>query len=255
MYEASFRRDKNGVHILSKYEMDSVAENYISDFCPEAMMNPMTIDIDSFAQNYLGLTQDFQYLSHDGRYLGMMVFDDTNKVPVYNPNTNNAEYIHANARTVIIDNALLDENQENRYRFTMGHESGHAIFHTEYFYRKNKSQLQNQPMIQCRDISLEDSLNPKLWDDNNWMEWQANYMSAALLMPKSMIEKLAHDCKDSMTFTQFIIVIIDTFNVSVIAACRRLEALGLSKCFLTRINDFVSIREILVQEKIHQIYR
>lgn len=47
----------------------------------------MVIDIDGFAQSYLGLTQDFQYLSHNGIYLGMMIFNDTNKVPVYDPAT------------------------------------------------------------------------------------------------------------------------------------------------------------------------
>lgn len=55
----------------------------------------------------------------------MTVFNDTNKVPVYIHETNIEEYISAKARTVIIDNNLLEEYQEHRYRYIMGHD----IFH------------------------------------------------------------------------------------------------------------------------------
>ena len=64
------------------------------------------MDIEGFIEFYLGMTPDYQYLSHNGVYLGMTVFNDTNKVPVYDPATNRAEYISAKARTVIIDNRL-----------------------------------------------------------------------------------------------------------------------------------------------------
>lgn len=46
-----------------------------------ALSEPQEIDIDDFAFNYLGLSQDFQYLSHNGMYLGMMVFKDTKRFP------------------------------------------------------------------------------------------------------------------------------------------------------------------------------
>ena len=60
-------------------------------------------------------------------------FNDTDKVPVYDPQNNCADYISAKAHTVIIDKTLLEENQEHRYRFTMGHEAGHEFLHKEYF--------------------------------------------------------------------------------------------------------------------------
>ena len=61
------------------------------------------------------------------------MFNDTDKVPVYDPIQNRAEYISARANTIIIDRTLLEENQEHRYRFTMGHEASHAFLHTPYF--------------------------------------------------------------------------------------------------------------------------
>lgn len=109
-------------------------------------------------------------------YLGMTVFNDTNKVPIYDPATNRAEYISAKARTVIIDNRLLDENQRHRFRFTLGHEGGHDIFHSGYFsYNPDQTSLFDEefvaPMIQCRvDSGMTDSADTRKWDDHDWME-------------------------------------------------------------------------------------
>lgn len=86
-------------------------------------------------------------VKRNGVYLGMTVFNDTNKVPIYDPATNRAEYISAKARTVIIDNRLLDENQRHRFRFTLGHEGGHDIFHSGYF-----------PITRTRQVSLTRNL-------------------------------------------------------------------------------------------------
>ena len=155
MYTPSLRVKNNGVPILSKAEIDAIGERFVQDFQPEVLTNPSPVDIEGFIEFYLGMTPDYQYLSHNGVYLGMTVFNDTNKVPVFDPATNRAEYISAKARTVIIDNRLLDESQRHRYRFTLGHEGGHDIFHSGYFsYNPDQVSIFDDeliaPMIQCR---------------------------------------------------------------------------------------------------------
>ena len=155
MYTPSLRVKNNGVPILSKVEIDTIGEHFVQDFQPEVLTNPSPVDIEGFIEFYLGMTPDYQYLSHNGVYLGMTVFTDTNKVPVFVPATNRAEYISAKARTVIIDNRLLDEGQRHRYRFTLGHEGGHDIFHSGYFsYNPDQVSIFDDeliaPMIQCR---------------------------------------------------------------------------------------------------------
>lgn len=239
MYFPSYRTKKNGVPILKKTEIDTIAESFISDFSPESMQNPMEIDIDSFALYYLGLEQDFQYLSHNGVYLGMTVFNDTNKVPVYIPETNTAEYISAKARTVIIDNNLLEEEQEHRYRYTMGHESGHDIFHKGYFsYIPNQLSLfdkvaEPMAMIQCRAVPVNGKPKPiSEWNDKDRMEWQANYLSSGLLMPKSMVKKLIQSLspqEDMFRNAMYVYEVVKTFNVSFQAAEYRLKELGIIK--------------------------
>ena len=77
------------------------------------------------------------------------------------------------AHTVIIDKTLLEENQEHRYRFTMGHEAGHEFLHKEYFaYDPDQITLFDlmgetpAPMVQCRvDTKKMDCRTSKSWTD------------------------------------------------------------------------------------------
>jgi Zn-dependent peptidase ImmA (M78 family) len=252
MYFPSFRVKKNGVPILSKVEIEGIAERFIGDFCPEALHKPMALDSDDFILNYLGLKQDFQYLSHNGIYLGMMVFKDTSKVPVYDPETNRAEYISAKARTVIIDNSLLVEKQEPRYRFTVMHEGGHDIFHPFYFQYKANIILgakgSEEPLIHCRTVSDSGKVKPvSQWTDNDWMEWQCNYFSSAFHMPKSSVTKLIRELPpvpDSLRVYTYVSAVRDTYKMSWQAAGNRLRTLGIIKesipseaCFLAFMSN------------------
>lgn len=226
--------------MLSRKEIDIIGERIIGDYMPEALKSPQEIDIDLLAQDYLGMDQDFQYLSHCGVYLGMTVFNDTDKVPVYDPMKNCAEYISAKAHTVIIDKSLLEENQEHRYRFTMGHETGHEFLHKEYFaYDPAQMTLFDYlgqtppPMVQCRvDTKKLDAKTSKTWGDREWMEWQANAMSSAILMPASMVKMVADNYKQpelpiGVYYYALAEQIVNTFNVSFEAASYRLKQLGI----------------------------
>jgi Zn-dependent peptidase ImmA (M78 family) len=226
---------KNGVPVLSKAEIENIAEGYIRDFCPQALEKPMALDSDDFISNYLGLKQDFQYLSHNGVYLGMMVFKDTSKVPVYSPETNRAEYISVKARTVIIDNSLLEEKQEPRYRFTMVHEGGHDIFHPNYFSSEANRILgyDGEPLVHCRTVSVKGKAKPLwLWKDEDFMEWQCNYFSSAFHMPKTAVFKLIRGLppqSDALRTYTYVKAVQETFKMSWQAAGNRLRALGIVK--------------------------
>jgi len=226
--------------VLSRKQIDAIGEGLVREFKPDALVTPQEIDIDLFAQDYLGLDQDFAYLSHCGVYLGMTVFNDTDKVPVYDPTTQQAEYMSAKAHTVIIDKTLLAENQEHRYRFTMGHEASHEFLHKEYFaYDPNQLTIFDfmgespAPMVQCRvDTKKLDTTTQKTWNDRDWMEWQANALSSSILMPKSMVEMVVADVKSrnlSKNLMSYAVVeeVSSVFNVSFEAATYRLKQLGL----------------------------
>ncbi len=100
MYKPQFRTKQNGVPVLSKKEIEVIGENFLRDFCPDALINPQPVDIERFLELYLGLKIDYQFLSNDGRYLGMMVFNDTDKVIIYNPEKNEADYVRYKANRI-----------------------------------------------------------------------------------------------------------------------------------------------------------
>lgn len=236
MYTPSYRKKKNGVPVLSQKEIDVIGERLAGDYCPDAVKTPMAVDIDGFAQNYLGLKQDFQLLSHNGVYLGMMVFNNTDRIPVYDPVRNRAEYISANARTIIIDSRLLEEDQERRYRFTVGHEVSHDIFHRGYFaYNPDQMTMfesQYSPMVQCRVVAAKTSSKRKPpQTDNDWMEWQANRLASAILMPAGMVRQLiSSQPPEHSAFRAacWVMSVCHTFKVSIQAAEIRLRELGIT---------------------------
>jgi Zn-dependent peptidase ImmA (M78 family) len=252
MYIPSFRVKSNGVPILRKEEIDGIGEQYVKAFCPEVLSRPAPVDIESFVENYLGITADYQYLSNNGIYLGMTVFNDTNRVPIFDPGTGRAEYISAKARTIIIDTRLLEESQQHRYRFTLGHEAGHDIFHSGFFgYNPDQLplfDLGTAPMIQCRtDCSRTNKKMPKYWDDHDWMEWHANRLSSAILMPRSAVNQLVHrflkESRVPIRHAEMVCAVTETFDVSSEAATYRLKDLG----FIPKndMTDFMAIAEFL----------
>ena len=60
MYNPSFRVKRNGVPILSGEQISIIGEKYVRDFQPEVLQNPAPVDIESFIEQYLGMTPDYQ---------------------------------------------------------------------------------------------------------------------------------------------------------------------------------------------------
>lgn len=229
MYKPHDRKNSQKVPILSGKEINDIAEQYVIDYSPEVLKHPKAVNIENFLESYLDLQLDFKFLSHDCRFLGMTVFNDTDKVIIYSPELGEADYIHADHGTVIIDPNLLKDHQEHRYRFTLGHEVGHWIFHRDYHdYDPNQLTMFNlcDQYIQCREINTNyHGSITKNWDEQKWMEWQADKFSAAILMPETAVKNIMDSNK---TFTSpleaypAIKKLTQVFNVSEQAAYLRL---------------------------------
>ena len=245
MYTPIIRTKQNELPILKREEIDDIAEQFLMDFQPEALRNPMEVDVDGFLERYLGATPDYQYLSHNMIYLGMTVFQDTNSIPVYDPRTNRAEYFSAKANTVIFDTRLVEEaNQEHRYRFTAGHECGHLVFHTPYFDRlaliRRLWGVKNEMVMQCLRMDLPSSKKRELKTDNDWMEWQANQFSGSFLMPKTAVLSVLDDFgTDSIGVFNALNAMASIFNVSHEAVLNRLRNLGFVRKSTFTLDDII----------------
>jgi Zn-dependent peptidase ImmA (M78 family) len=85
-----------------------------------------------------------------------------------------------------------DERRGNRYRTTLAHEFGHVHFHGHLWRDKfATSPLFGQSGDEAKAIcKRSDILHAAAFD---WMEWQAGYVSGAILMPASRVRRLVSD--------------------------------------------------------------
>jgi Zn-dependent peptidase ImmA (M78 family) len=179
----------------------------------------------------------------------MMVFNNTNRVPVFDVDTCRAEYISAKKGTILVDNNLLEDDKEVQYRSTVAHEAGHWILHNGVFAEDENQlsffdsfdeQRKREPIIQCRSIHIGDSKGEvyrNLKTDEDWMEHQAKHFSAALLMPKSTMIEFCNDIerrceiimdykgKENYAMSQ---MVAKYFNVSFTSAVIRIKQLHLN---------------------------
>jgi Zn-dependent peptidase ImmA (M78 family) len=250
MVKLNFRTKKNGVPILSKYEIEEMAEMIIRDYDEDIYSNPKSLDIEHFSEYYAELELDYQDLTNNKSILGMTVFNDC-YIPVYDAVHNKAKKIPVHEGTVLLDNSLLAEDQLRRGRFTLSHEVSHWFLHQEK-YRTDKNQVsifddkQSQPVIKCRATNIESNSKKKLITDDDWIEYHADHMAAALLMPKkaftnvvkdkfssagirSRYYKIRTDFEQSVRLEEITYEIADIFDVSLTATKIRLMDLGFVK--------------------------
>lgn len=202
MIDLRLKYGTNNIPILSNETIDEHAELLIGDYDSSLLSKPQAIDVEDFAENYLGLHFHFTDLSHNGFIWGRMVFNDA-KIIVYNPDTKRPDEEPVEGSTIVVDNGLLDEKKEHAFRSTVMHESGHAIYHDEYYYidyyqqpLENESEIEHLPYTSCEAKSIvggTSSSSRKLRTDLEWIEHQAKYFSAAALMPRKTMRMLCAD--------------------------------------------------------------
>lgn len=138
---------------------------------------------------------------------------------------------------VRIDKRLSQENwRENRLRTTITHEFGHVRFHREIWEVEELrlDLFDESPTSSSRKCHRDSIMNAPQFD---WMEWQAGYISGALLMPKSAVNSMVADkLQDASHYgqvqvetdlgQQLIRLTAETFQVSAAAARVRLLQLG-----------------------------
>lgn len=223
-------KKKNGLPILSNKQIDDLADELVSQFCPDVFIHPHEIDLDNFIEKFLGFDLDILYLSHCGCYLGATIFQDL-KFPIFNIETFKPELTNIPANTIIVDAVLFQQMEnsgnEGRYRFTLAHECGHAVMHPD-FYRYQSSAIQNAEHQLAAYSTGRKSVSPYSEVDNSELaEQQANKFASCLLMPRRAVEKLIHD-RHALHWEDYdlILLVKETFNTSWESAFYRLKDLG-----------------------------
>jgi len=135
---------------------------------------------------------------------------------------------------VLIAKRLSDPRYENRLRTTLGHEYGHVWFHAP-LWRDSPTEPDRRPAEPCWTCHRE---TIETAPENDWMEWQAGYISGALLMPRRYVITVAGQvaegyredlplAPDTPAGSDLILQVRKRFQVSEQAAQVRLSRLGL----------------------------
>ena len=223
--------------ILSHKEIEEIAVAVTKDF-NEFFFGPDTdgarlprgTPIDQFASEYLGLNVSFADLSADGSICGLTAYADTE----YIIEKDGMQYsIPLRRNQVLMDASFIQPFQIRKLcgkrRFTLAHECAHQILfqmETDEGKRLCQRKYSTRTNYSLRDLKTRE----------DWNEWQANALGAAILMPQGEIERAVSYFSKGKTLISYdgtfayrdklvLDMICQQFGVSKTAATIRLKQL------------------------------
>lgn len=234
----------NGRYILSNAAIEEIATNILQRYSPLHLRQPMPLNIVDFMMNHLGLLIKHKHIGEPTTgILGLIVMSDS--VPIPSVDSNGEQTVDEETfGTVLISPTLLTADNIPRCRYTEAHESAHFILH-QPFYRWLDKKYETKrerysSCFACRTVG-KPILKPRTEED--WREWQADKLAAALLMPKGPFTEYVRQITDAMgirsgylnmenaddaiAYTHVMKHIANAFGVSRTAAEIRMKHLGL----------------------------
>lgn len=139
--------------------------------------------IDQLAGDYLGLRVSFAHLSDDGSICGLTAYTDTEYASTCRGVT---RLIPLKANEILLDSSFMEPGQVKarcgKRRFTLAHECAHQLLfqmESDEAQRSHKEAYSPRTAYSLRDLKTRE----------DWNEWQANALGAALLMPQREIDR------------------------------------------------------------------
>lgn len=187
--------------------------------------------IDQLASDYLGLNVTFARLSTDGSLCGLTAYTDTE---YQIEEMGRVRSIPLKRNQVLLDESFIRPGEVRKLcgkrRFTLAHECAHQIL---FQLESDEEQAScRKRYAERRAYSLRD-----LKTREDWNEWQANVLGAALLMPQKEIDRAMWYFAGSRKLSNFegyfgysdrlaLTLLCQTLGVSKSAAVIRLRELG-----------------------------
>jgi len=163
---------------LSRCQIEAIGESVLRDFAINDETSAcVPININWLARSYLGLDIQYKKLSDNGKTLGLTAYSGMEVELTFSDSN---ELIFTPKDTIFLDEKLQSLKSIQCRRFTIAHECGHQII-ARIAERKMGANFRRvfEPgkRYTCGEIKTAE----------DWCEWQANSLAAALLMPKIKI--------------------------------------------------------------------
>jgi hypothetical protein len=190
--------------------LENIARSVVLQYDPYFLKcNVQSVPIEQIVEDY-GLDIDYMRLTYNRDFLGQMIFADSS-VAYFDPDDDKYKTVDVTAGTMIIESTLLDRPQSyGRYRFTLAHELAHWILHKKIF----------------TDTTAVAAYHKSDEREKNAIEWQANYLAAAILMPAALVKRAFNNARGEKG--DIVKKLAKTFEVSKQAMQIRIKELGLA---------------------------
>ena len=189
--QLNYSKNKKGMYILSRDSIEDVATLILKEYYPNNLVFPTPLNTLELLEEHLGLTVKRKYIGNiESGILGLIVMNDEVEIPSYD-DMYRPTILQETFGTVLISQHLNGKNNAPRRRYTEAHEGAHFILHKEY-YNNSAAKTANRSnvfdYIACRKMEIYKN-SPK--NDREWIEWQADALAAALLMPRDIFYSYA----------------------------------------------------------------
>ena len=235
----------NQIPVLSRKDLSAIAMDVLSEHAKETLSSPQPTDIEALIEDefYLDIKRE-SIFRQEKPVIGMCAFFDASiRIPSDDP-SGYSVVLELQEGNIVIEESLERLKKYHRARNTMAHELSHWILHRAYFTgAKGQLSFRKQPAIACRDeaVSGTEKKAYGFYTDLDWLEFQANCMGAALLMPeKTFRQAFLEECQDNHLGRDYLIAgqdliaenlivrsLMNVFCVSRQSAAIRLKELGL----------------------------
>lgn len=234
----------NGMYVLSRNDIEQIATEKLKEYNPSLLERPRPLDTTDFLENYLGLVIKNKYIcDFQSGILGLTVMGDIVPIPSYDDMLRPV-VLEETFGTVLISPQLLGRQNRARRRYTEMHEASHFMLHQPYFRKCERTTAAGtEPscsFIACHGVEI---YKEDIRTDTDWLEYQADALAAAILMPQNTFISYAHNVfrkngvcghcinvgkyDDTGKMCGMIYDIAETFFVSYQAAKIRMIHLGL----------------------------
>ena len=167
---------------IYKKDFDSLATDFLKKYYPQALKNPVPVPIKEIAEKRMGLKVITKYsLSDDFSILGQICCT-SGLAAIYDADKKKYKDLKVRRGTMFIDPDVITLRNEGCFNNTIAHECVHWWIHRNYCVLAKANDPLKRRAYSC-PVEVKDENFKKLWNDKDWMEWQANGIAARILMP------------------------------------------------------------------------
>ncbi len=179
--------------ILNKKQIEERAIDFLEKYSPSSLVTPAKVDLELILEE-MGLTIDYQKMDLDNTILGLTAFNN-GMLNVYSDDDTLYPINVAKGTIIINKNLASCERLQGRFQYTLGHETGHWVLHQKLFYIDENQQTLFDDMdnveknLICSKRDERFLLRKSFKTDLDWVEWQADYFSSCVIMPREIFKK------------------------------------------------------------------